>query len=232
MKQLSEFQKALVTSILEDFSDIPTEEEIDLTFSPGFEERAQTLISRTDSRLWRATNTTLKRIILIAAVIAMLAATAMAVPPVREAILDYFLTDRGSTYGITFDPNEAANAPRELLTAYAPAWVPEDFELTIEDVSAAGGAFWYTNPEDEWICFTQYLLPADITDDWFSVNAEETSRYSRLVGDYIVEVIESRSVYFWFWTDNEYLYSLECTYGVDPDTTEQVFHSIVPIDWP
>lgn len=232
MKQLSEFQKALVTSVLEDFSDIPAEEEIDLTFSPEFESRAESLISRTDSRLWRATNTTLKRIILIAAVIAMLAATAMAVPPVREAILDYFLTDRGSTYGITFDPEEAANAPGELLTAYAPAWVPEDFELAIEDVSPAGGAFWYTDPEDEWICFTQYILPTDATDDWFSVNAEETSRYSQLVGEYRVEVIESRSVYFWFWTDNEYLYSLECTYGVDPDTTEQVFHSIHPIDWP
>lgn len=232
MKQLSEFQKALVSSVLEDFADIPAEDGIDLTFSPEFEERARRLISRSDSRLWRATNITLRRIVLVAAIIALLSATAMALPPVREAILDFFLTDRVTEYGITFDPEEAAAAPRELLTPCAPTWVPEGFEPVLEDVSAAGGAFWYANPHDEWICFTQYLLPADTGDDWFSVNAEETSRFSRLVGEYRVEVVESRSVYFWFWTDNEYLYSLECTYGVDPDTTEQVFRSIVPIDWP
>lgn len=232
MKQLSEFQRALLDAVLEDYADIPAEEEIDLTFSPEFESRAQTLISRTDSRLWRATNTALKRILLIAAVIATLAATAFAVPPIREAILDYFLTDRDSYYGITFDPDEAADAPRELQTAYAPYWVPDGFELAIEDISAAGGAFWYVDAGDNWICFTQYLLPADAADDWFSINAEETDRYSRLVGEYRVEVIESHSVYFWIWTDNEYLYSLECSYGVSEETTEQVFHSIQPIDWP
>lgn len=191
------------------------------------------LISRTDSRLWRATNTTLKRILLIAAVIATLAATAFAVPPIREAILDYFLTDHDTYYGITFDPDEAADAPRELQTAYAPTWAPEGFELAIEDVSAAGSAFWYADAEDNWICFTQYLLPPDATnDDWFGINADESQRYARLVGEYRVEVIESRSVYFWIWTDNEYLYSLECSYGVSEETTEQVFHSIQPIDWP
>ena len=124
MKQLSEFQKALVSSVLEDFADIPAEDEIDLTFSPEFEERAQSLISRTGSRLWRATNTTLRRIVLIAAIIALLSATAMALPPVREAILDFFLTDRVTEYGITFDPEEAAAAPRELLTPCAPQLGP------------------------------------------------------------------------------------------------------------
>lgn len=232
MKQLSEFQKALLDAALEDYADIPAEEEIDLTISPEFDSRARKLISQTDSRLWRATNTTLKRVILIAAVIALLSATAIAVPPIREAILDYFITDHDTDYGITFDPDEAADAPREMQTAYAPTWIPEGFEPAIEDVSVAGGAFWYVNAEDSWICFTQYILPADASDDWFSINAEQTSHYSRLVGEYRVEIIESRSVYFWVWTDNEYLYSLECSYGVPEETTEQVFHSIQPIDWP
>ena len=158
---------------------------------------------------------------------AMLATTAMAIPSVREAIIDFFFTNHSEYYGITFDPNEAANAPAEIVDVYGPTYIPDGYELVIEDVSQAGVAYWYVNENDQWICFTQYVIPPDATDDsWFGVNAEETQRQSFLMGDYLVEEIQSQSVYFWFWTDNMYLYSLEISNGISSEITEQVFSSI------
>ena len=226
-RPLSEFQRALLNATLEDFSDVPEEGDIDLTPSPKFQAEAAALIRRTQRSHWRYTNTTLKRAILIAAVIAMLATSVLAIPAVREAVIEFLFPDHSTHYGITFDPDEAASAPDAIGQVYGPTYIPEGYALAIEDVSPAGAAFWYANAQDQWICFTQYVLPPDPTDDsWFGVNAEESERQSILVGDYLVEEIQSRSVYFWFWTDNQYLYSLEISSGTPREIAEQVLRSV------
>lgn len=227
-RPLSEFQRALLNASLEDFSDVPEEGDIDLIPSPKFQAEAAALIRHTQRPHWRYMNTTLKRAIIIAAVIAMLATSVMAIPALREAVINFLFPDHITHYGITFEPDEAANAPEAILQVYGPTHIPEGYELAIEDVSAAGVAFWYVNAQDQWICFTQYVLPPDPTDDtWFGVNAEQAERQSLLVGDYLVEEIQSKSVYFWFWTDNQYLYSLEISNGTPREIAEQVLRSVV-----
>ena len=226
-KVLSEFQSALLDATLDDFSDIPHEDDINIEMSANFLTNADALIANSKRQSLHTVNLTLKRLILIAAIISMLATTAMAIPAVREAIIDFFFTNHSDHYGITFDSNEASNAPNMIVDAYGPTYIPNGFELALEDVSQAGVAFWYVNEQDQWICFTQYVIPPDATDDsWFGVNAEETQRQSLLLDGYLVEEIQSRSVYFWFWTDNTYLYSLEITNGIPQEVTEQVFRSI------
>ncbi len=227
-KPLSEFQRALLNATLEDFADVPGEQDIDLNPSPKFQAEAAALIRRSRSLHWRYTNTALKRALIIAALIAMLATSAMAIPAVREAVIDFLFPLHSDYYGITFDPQEAALAPDEIRAVYGPTHIPEGYELAIEDVSPAGVAFWYVNAQDQWICFTQYVIPPDATDDsWFGVNAEEAERQSILMGDYLVEEIQSKSVYFWFWTDNQYLYSLEISNGTPREIAEQVLRSVV-----
>lgn len=229
-RPLSEFQRALLNASLEDFANVPEERDIDLIPSPKFQAEAAALISHTQHPHWRYMNTTLKRAIIIAAVIAMLATSVLAIPVLREAVINFLFPDHSTHYGITFDPEEAANAPDAILQVYGPTHIPEGYVLAIEDVSAAGVAFWYVNAQDQWICFTQYVLPPDPTDDtWFGVNAEDAERQSILVGDYLVEEIQSKSVYFWFWTDNQYLYSLEISNGTPREIAEQVLRSVVPL---
>lgn len=226
-KTLSEFQRALLNASMEDFADVPAEEDIDLVPSPKFQAEAAALIRRSSRPGWQNTNTALKRAVIIAAVIATLVTSAMAIPAVREAVIDFFFPDHNEYYGITFDPDEATLAPDEIQEVWGPTFVPEGYELVLEDVSPAGVAFWYADAQDQWICFTQYVIPPDATDDsWFGVNAEGTTRQSLLMGDYLVEEIQSQSVYFWFWTDNMYLYSLEISNGISSEITEQVFSSI------
>ncbi len=226
-KTLSEFQRALLQASMEDFADVPSEENIDLIPSPKFQAEAVALIRRTSRPGWRHVNTALKRAVIIAAMVAALVTTAMAIPAVREAVIDFFFPDHSEYYGITFDPDAASLAPDEIQQVLGPTFVPEGYELVMEDVSPAGVAFWYADAQDQWICFTQYVIPPDATDDsWFGVNAEETERQSILMGDYLVEEIQSRSVYFWFWTDNSYLYSLEITNSIPREIAEEVFRSI------
>ena len=226
-KALSDFQSALLNATLDNFADIPCENEIEIELSPAFESRSSELIRKTKHHSFYGAKNSFRRLILIAAILSMLATTALAIPSVREAIINFFIEDHSSYYGITFDPEEAESAPNEIVEVYGPTYIPDGYELVIEDISAAGVAYWYANEEDQWICFTQYVLPPDATNDsWFGVNAEETSRQSILVGEYRVEQIQSRSVYFWFWTDNRYLYSLEISNGIPIDLTEEVYRSI------
>ena len=226
-KKLSDFQSALLNAVLDDYADIPCEEEIELELSPRFQAKANELIHH--PRRY-SHSPTVRRFLIIAAIISILVTSALAIPAVREEILDFFLVERSGTYGITFNPEEAETAPDKIVEVYGPTYVPDGYELVIEDVSAAGVAFWYVNENDQWICFTQYLLPPDATDDsWFGINAEETSRRSMLLGEYLVEEIRSRSVCFWFWTDNRYLYSLEISNGTPARVTEEVYYSIRPL---
>lgn len=223
-KKLSDFQSALLHAVLEDYADIPEEAEINIALSPQLQSKAKELIHHPGRYSHRLT---IRRVLIIAAILSILATTALAIPSVREAIVDFFLVEHSGSYGITFDPAEAETAPREIVEVYGPTDVPDGYELVIEDVSAAGVAFWYANEEDQWICFTQYVLPPDATDDsWFGVNAEETSRRSMLLGEFLVEEIQSRSAYFWFWTDNSYLYSLEISNEIPVETTEEVYRSL------
>ena len=226
-KKLSAFQTALVDAVLEDFADVPEEQQIDLALSSVFESRCVELIDRSHRPLMLHTSKRIRRIILVAAIVSALIGSALAIPAVREAFIDFFFIEDSDVYGITFDADEAAFAPREILEVYGPTYVPEGYELAIEDVSAAGVAYWYANSEDQWICFTQYIIMENASeDDWFGVNAGETAGSSMLLGDYLVEEIRSRSVYFWFWTDNRYLYSLEISNEVPKTVAEEVFHGI------
>ena len=90
-KVLSEFQSALLDATLDDFSDIPHEDDINIEMSANFLTNADALIANSKRQSLHTVNLTLKRLILIAAIISMLATTAMAIPAVREAIIDFFL---------------------------------------------------------------------------------------------------------------------------------------------
>ena len=89
-RKLTEFQRALVDATLADFAHVPGEEATGIIPSPDFEEQAEDLIRKTKRTGWYYVNTTLKRAILIAAIIGALVTTAFAVPAIREAIIDFF----------------------------------------------------------------------------------------------------------------------------------------------
>lgn len=203
----------LLSTSLYQYSNVPAEEEIDHSFRESFCERMRAVAKKSESPVWRVWQAPLKRAILLAVLVAlMLAAIACAVPAVRKAMIAYFIVDHGESYGITFDPVAAANAPRVVEEYYAPTYAPEGYELLIEDYSVHGVEYVWVNEADEYIAYDQKSIPEDATSDtWFRINAEETERTTKLINGYLVEIItsEGRQQYQAIWTDNRYLYMVD-----------------------
>lgn len=229
-KKLSEFESALLEAVLDEFRFVPAEDEIEVQPSPKFEENAEKLIRKTKRTGWYYVNTTLKRAILIAAIIGSLIITAFAVPAIREAIIDFFVKDEGDHYGFTFDPEKAAAAPEFIEQAIGPTYVPAGYEKVVEDVSLGGIALWWTNRDDQWICHFQYTMPDDPSDTaWLGINSEEVETYSILLNDFLVLVVEDVNSYTLLWTDNAYFYRLELDNSISESEMEQIFSSITEL---
>lgn len=227
----ADVKKAILDCVLDRYNSIPAENEIEYTFSQKFEKWAQKLIKKTQDKQFetnpRFSGRTLKLAIIVAALIAMLAVTAMAVPAIREAILDFFLNDRGESYGITFDPEQAASAPNNIQEYRIPQYIPQDFDLIVNDQCVAGVTVAWMNNKDELIYYTQAAIPEDATkDNWIGISSEGVERSSAILDGYKVEIIQDEMVYTAIWTDNEYLYCIELPNSIDLTTLHQIIKSI------
>ena len=96
------FERALIDATLEEYSDVPDcEDKIAIQLSDRFIRKTEKLNGKTVSKGWKYQNTVWKRVALIAILAAVLAASAMAIPAVREAIIKFFLHDEGTHYEVS-----------------------------------------------------------------------------------------------------------------------------------
>ena len=123
--KLKPFEQALLDITLEAFADIPSEEEIDLELSDSFLSNSEKLIEKNRRGGFSRASKTIRRIILVAALIAALATTAMAVPAIREALIKFFAQSAETHYEFYFDPEQAATAPDNIEKVYKPTYIPE-----------------------------------------------------------------------------------------------------------
>lgn len=230
-KQLTPFEQALVDSILYEYRNLPSEDELPYEFSPKFQRWAQKLLRKTHNPAWYYVNTTIKKVIVVAIVICMLAVTAMAVPAIREAIIDFFFHEHEERYGITFNPNEAATAPENIESACYPSTVPSGFELLDEDRSSLQVYGIWLNSEGEMISYVQNPIPENATSDtWIGIDAEDATRTSHIIGEYLVEIVWLEESYSLHWTDNAYVYSLELPTSISQEVMVEIFNSIKPME--
>lgn len=228
---INAIKKALVECALEQYETVPAEDDIQHAFSRKFEKWAQRLIKKTKTTGFKAENyfrfRKVKMAIIIAALIAALSATAMAIPALREAILDFFLNNRGESYGITFDPEQAASAPDEIQQYNVPQYIPDGYEMIMEDKSVAAVVVAWMNDKDELISFTQRLIHKEADEsNWIGVSSEGVTRSSIIVDGYKVEIVQDEFVYTAIWTDNKYLYLIELPDTLDIAVFEQILTSM------
>lgn len=229
-KELTAFQRALLDAALESHTNIPEEEALSDPFSPEFKAWADDFIRKNGTRRLR-TATVLKRILIAAAILLLLAGTAMAIPAVRTAILDLFFHETEERIAVTFDPVQAANAPDTIQVPYAIDCVPTDYTLIMDDTQITTVCQWWKNSEGQRILFTQQPLRHNLTNkNWWGYDSLENTRRSILLGDYQVEVIETEENYKLIWTNNEYLFTLELPYSVTEEEMQAIFASWGPRD--
>ena len=227
-KQLTAFQRALVDSVLKEYADIPDNKNIPDTFSDDFKQWIETC--RKKNRVGKLSAGTVVKRILIAAIIAvLLAGAAMAIPAVREAVIDFFFHEDDVQIGFTFDPEQAATAPEEILKPYTVVYVPDAFMLAVEIEEKDAVYYWWTNNLDQWIIFSQHPMPDKPEGaEWWTADAEGIHRKTVLMGDYLVEIIDADDNYKLVWTNNEYLFTLEVPYSVNEGEMQKIFASWGP----
>ena len=226
-KKIMPFELALLDAVLEEFSDIPdNEDEIDVTFSPTFLAKSEKLIRNTQRKTWYYVNTTVKRIALVAIIAALLTSTAMAFPAVREAVVRFFTRDTGTHYEFTFQPEQSATTPESIQTVYAPTYLPDGYFKNSEIVTISAVSMHWLNASGNWISYDQLVIPKDAEgQNWFGVNSEGVTKKALcLNGHKVLCIYDEGTTYIW--TDDAYFYNLYCDPTVSDAEMQKIFNSI------
>lgn len=216
------FQQALIDSVTENY-EVTLQEEPSFVPSAEFERWAQKMMGKKN---YRTPISRVARAILIAALItALMAVSAMAIPAIRDAIINFFVMEHDDHYGITFDPEQVATAPTEIVTIYRISEIPDGYSLLAEDLSPAMLTAFWMNDNGDHISYTQWPIPQDATaDSWIGMHSEN-ERQSVLMGEYLVEVIQSQDNQKLFWTNNSYVFCLEFSAELSQEEIEKIFAS-------
>lgn len=232
-KTLSTFEKALLDATLLEFAGVPDEDDIDYSFSEGFEKKATELIKKSRSKAWYHVNTTAKKLLIAAIVTALLAGSAMAIPSVREGLLKFFAHDTGINYYFTVDEDAVKNAPKELEIVYSPSYIPDGYELVNETVCSGFASFTYITSDGDLLDFTQEKMPDDPTYDVGPyIDSEEGKiEYIDLNGYKVIQIVSDEpgeETVSFIWTSEDYFFHIFCNAPVTLDEAKQIFYGVEP----
>lgn len=232
MKKETPFEQALTEVWIDEYRDVPPEEELHHAFSPEFEAKMEALFRKVRKNHWKRSKVILRRVALVAAIIAALLLTACTIPAVRQVFkdlfVDFFVEDKETFYEFTYDPDEVVNAPDCIETVYAPTYVPEGFAEDVRSYSIAGvDITWSREVEGHGIRFRQRCMPDDpehVKD--FGLNAENAKiEWIELGGGQVLRY-EDGDYLGYHWATSEYRFSLTCTQSIGEQELRLMFESI------
>ena len=229
MSKVTVFERALVDAVLCEYIDIPNSTEIQYEPSEKFKDAIKKIIAGFDKHRI-VTITLIKRLILVAIIAALLTGCALAIPAVREYLIEFFLNDHGSWYGVTFNPEEAKDAPHEIEDFYAPTYLPDGYQVFDEMYSIGGIAVYCFDENDGFLYYEQSFISANANeDDWMGIDAEDTTRSSKVLFGYRVEIIHGEDSTTYVWTDNRYVFFLYFDLTISDEEKLKVMESIAPV---
>ena len=125
----TDLQEAFREAARREFAMVPNESELDYTFSPGFQRKMQRIIRAQVHGYWNMVNTMGKRIAIAAAIIVMLLTTAMAIKPVRERVITFFIEVYEDFFEIRFGTEQKNDLDpvATSMTRYALTFVPDGY---------------------------------------------------------------------------------------------------------
>lgn len=226
-KPLTPFQQALLTVSLEEFADIPDREDaIDLTPSPGFQARLKKCLRHGEGNVICWKRKTIKRVILAAAIAALLATTAMAIPSIREAILRFFTHREDTHYDFSFDAAQTKNIPDCINSVHLPSYITDGYTKEIDNIHKAVTFVGWHNSDNQRIIFEQY--PAATDNKSGGINAEDSETQQICLNGYEVLRIENPEALCYVWTNSEYMFTLICDKPFSEKEMQKIFYSIRP----
>ena len=226
-------REALLELTLEEFRDIPPEDEIDMEFSEGFEERLRKRLREELDPPYTGRcrcSRPLRRLVVALLILAALTVTAVATPAIREGLIGFFTQNKGTHYQFSFDPEQAATAPRTIETEYCPTYIPEGY---VEDTCIVMDVIvvrtWKNENGDLLLFQQEVIIQEGQADGWNGgpyVDSEDVEASLININGYSVfRVVDEGFMYYW--TDNSYFYSLVFSSDIPESEGIKVFCSLV-----
>lgn len=226
-RTLRPFEQTLVDCVLEEFKDVPAEDQIDMTFSPAFQVKAQELVRKSERNHWSSGKVFLRKVAIVALISAMLLLTACAVRLIWENIIEFFVKDTGTHFELYFNPDDVANAPRQIETVYFPTYIPDAFEEESYYCSIAAVSGLWNSENGKHIYYSQGLIPPDpLSGQSGHINSEEAESNWITINNCQILRIESSEWISYTWVTSEYEFSIMCQKPIEEAELIRIFDSI------
>lgn len=127
---MSELQNAFREAARQEFAAVPAEAELDYIFSARFERRMQHMIRAQAHGYLHLVNTSAKRFFIAAAIIFLLLSSVLAIKPVRQRVIRFFVEAYEECFEIRFgekDQDDIDPTPY-TMERYTLTYLPEGYE--------------------------------------------------------------------------------------------------------
>ncbi len=216
----AEFKEAFRQVISSEFSHIPkNEDEIDFVFSERFNKRMAKLINSQKKAYYHLINTAAKRVAIIIVLILTMFTAAFSVKAIREPIIKFVKQIYETFVCYSYD----GDTTEKIIKEYSLTQVPDGFNstnITRDDYSVV---IIYKNETEDTIVFSQLITESN--SGLFFDNEN---------GSVFVETINGLEVEFkeWYqnktaiWTNDGYVFSIDCIGDISFDEIKQMIISI------
>ncbi|WP_101696936.1 DUF4367 domain-containing protein [Clostridium minihomine] len=217
-----ELKEALIRADFYEMNSLPNDEQIQHTFSLKFERKMRKLIRKSKKQLPRKKpllHLRKKTLVLIAALIAVLSVSVLAVPPVREKIGDFAAQIYEKVTHLFWEEEEATVNQVEYIQEVYPTFIPDGFELVREYKSNV--FFLQYKKEEDFIFYQQKR----IEDNSIHLNTEgvelEEAEWNGLSAVYI----SNQNNQLFLWHDDRYTYQIQST--LDKETILKIAEGVL-----
>lgn len=167
---------------------IPAESEIDYKFSEKFEKKIEKLIRAERKVYWRFVNTTYKKAIIAAVIMAIILSCVLGVSAVREGIIKFIIEKSNTSYDFKID----GNGTNDVLYKYRFSSIPEGFRSIKVFEDPTGIDYVYVNDIGDVIELSQH-----VTDGAFLTYDNEHGTLSEIT-------VNGMKVYIYVFDPNSY----------------------------
>ena len=217
-----ELKEALIRADFYEMNSLPNDEQIQHTFSLKFERKMRKLIRKSKKQLPRKKpllHLRKKTLVLIAALIAVLSVSVLAVPPVREKIGDFAAQIYEKVTHLFWEEEEVSHNYFKNFQEIRPSYIPEDFELIREENQNM--VFLQYVKEDDYIVYMQNRLVGTST----HINTEGATPEEFIWNGFSAIYLSNQNVQLFVWHDDIYTYEIQSS--LDKEVILQIAESVL-----
>lgn len=215
----TDFKNAFREVVSSEFAHIPTDESsIDFTFSERFNKRMEKLIRSQKKVYYNFVNTAYKRVAILCVILLTMLTTACSVKAIREPIVNFIKQVYESFTHYSYDGDTTEKITKEYTIK-----LPDDFKQTNETKNNSLISKEYINDSGDIIEFKQ--MTTDHSTGYF-VDNENGNIETKTVNGIEIEFKERYNTKSAIWTQNGYVFAIDCYGNISDDTIRQIIKSL------